>query len=187
MVTPALRFAPEVLLAAQDVRVVFFNVDGMLTDSGAYLAASGEGLLRFSALDDHGLTLLREAAITPVVITGRDSKLLRSYLATLGIAYMHCGVKDKVLAAEQSLATLRLDWTQVAAIGVDWPDLQVLTRCAFAVAPANAHIEVRAIAHHVTTASSGNGAVREMCDLLLTATGRYAGALAAAVQGLGHG
>jgi 3-deoxy-D-manno-octulosonate 8-phosphate phosphatase (KDO 8-P phosphatase) len=171
MVTPVLRFAPEVLLAAQDVRVVFFNVDVHQ---------------RFNTLDGHGLKLLHEAAITPVVITGRDSKLFHSYLATFGVAHVHGDAEDKVLAAEQSLVTLGLDWTHAASIGHDWPDLPLLTRCAFAAAPADAHIEVRAMAHHVTAARGDNGAVRELCDLLLTASGRYARALAAALRGPGH-
>lgn len=186
MVTAALRFTPEVLLAAQDVRVVFFHVEGVLTDGDVYIGESGEALQRFSTLDGHGLKLLRETAITPVVITGRDSKLPPSYLAVPGVEQVHCDAEDKIRATEQFLATLGLDWRQVAVIGCDWPDLPILTRCAFAVAPANAHVEVRAMAHHVTRARGGDGAARELCDLLLTATGRYASALDAAAQGPGH-
>jgi 3-deoxy-D-manno-octulosonate 8-phosphate phosphatase (KDO 8-P phosphatase) len=72
---------------------------------------------------------------------------------------------------------LGLGWDTLAAMGDDWPDLPLLTRAAFACAPANAHIEVKAIAHHVTAARGGHGAARECCDLLLTAAGRYATAL----------
>lgn len=183
MVTPALRLDPKVLLAAQDVRVVLLDVVGVLTGGDAYIVESGETLQRFNTLDGHGLKLLRDAAITPVVVTGRDSRALRSWLAAVGVGHVHCGAEDKVLAAEQSLAALGFDWMQAAAIGYDWPDLPVLTRCAFAVAPADAHIEVRALAHHVTAARGGDGAVREVCDLLLAASGRYANALDAAVQG----
>jgi 3-deoxy-D-manno-octulosonate 8-phosphate phosphatase (KDO 8-P phosphatase) len=72
------------------------------------------------------------------------------------------------------LAQLGLAWSEVAAIGDDWPDLPLLTRAAFACAPSNAHAEVRAVAHHVTAAAGGHGAAREFCDLLLMAAGRYA-------------
>jgi len=183
MVTPALRFAPEVLLAAQDVRVVFFGVDGVLTDGGIYFTEQGETLQRLNHLDDHGLRLLLQTGITPVVIAKPNSKPLRSHLTALCFEHVHCGVEDKLLAAEQSLAALGLDWTQAAAIGYDWPDMPVLTRCAFAVAPVNAHIETCAMAQYVTAACGGHGAVRELCDLLLTAKGLYANALVTSLRG----
>jgi len=166
-------FATETLLLAQDVRVAFFDVDGVLTDGGVYFSEHGETLKRFSILDGYGLKLLRRAGITPVVITGRDSKPLRVRLEALGLEHVRYGTEDKLPAAQALLAELGFDWTQAAAIGDDWPDLPVLTRVAFAVAPPNAHAEVRAIAHHVTRARGGEGAAREFCDLLLTAGGHY--------------
>jgi len=175
--TPALNFPPELLLQAQGVRVVFFDVDGVLTDGGLYFSEAGETLKRFNTLDGHGLKLLQRAGITPVVITGRDSKALRVRLAALGITHAHFGTEDKLPAAQQSLQALGLVWTQAAAMGDDWPDLPVMMHSAFACAPANAHTELLARAHHVTTLSGGNGAVRELCDLLLVASGQYAGLL----------
>ena len=169
----ALAFTAETLLAAQDIRVAFFDVDGVLTDGGVYFSEHGETLKRFSILDGYGLKLLRLAGITPAVITGRDSKPLRLRLEALGIEHVRFGIEDKLPAAQAIVALLGLEWTQVAAIGDDWPDLPVLTRAAFAAAPANAHAEVRAVAHHVTSARGGEGAAREFCDLLLTAGGHY--------------
>ena len=177
MVSPALNFAPQLLLAAQGVRVAFFDVDGVLTDGGLFLDESSEPLKRFHILDGLGLKLLARGGITPVVITGRDSPALRSRVAALGIAHAHYGTEAKLAAAEQTLQSLGVDWKQAAGIGDDWPDLPVLKRCAFACAPANAHAEVKAVAHHVTHAAGGHGAAREFCDLLLVASGRYAGLL----------
>lgn len=171
--TPALDFEPELLLKAQGIRVAFFDVDGVLTDGGLYFTESGETIKRFHTLDGHGLKLLQRAGITPVVITGRDSKPLRVRLAALGITHAHFGTEDKRPAAEQTLRELGLDWTQSAAMGDDWPDLPVMTRCALACAPVNAHMEVKAVAHYVTQVGGGHGAVRELCDLLLVASGRY--------------
>ena len=176
--TPALSFAPELLLLAQGIRVAFFDVDGVLTDGGLYFSERGETLKRFNTLDGHGLKLLQKAGITPAVITGRDSRPLRARLQALGITHVHYGVEDKGPAAEATLGALGLDWQQAAAMGDDWPDLSVMRRCTFACAPANAHIEVRAAAHHVTQARGGDGAAREFCDLLLAASGRYAALLA---------
>jgi len=172
-----LNFSSKLLLKAQPVRVVFFDVDGVLTDGTLYFSDTGESLKRFNSLDGHGLKLLQRAGITPAVITGRDSKPLRLRLAALGITHVHYGTEDKRPAAEATLQALGLDWSQAAAMGDDWPDLPVLRRCALACAPPNAHAEVKAIAHHVTTARGGEGAARELCDLLLLASGKYAGLL----------
>lgn len=171
--TPTLNFDPELLLKAQGIRVVFFDVDGVLTDGGLYFSEHGEALKRFHTLDGHGLKLLQRAGITPAVITGRDSKALRLRLAALGVEHVHYGTEDKRPAAEITLRALGLDWSQAAAMGDDWPDLPVLTRCAFACAPANAQVDVLARSHYVTNRKGGDGAVRELCDLLLVASGRY--------------
>jgi len=173
-VTPALNFPPELLLAAQGIRVAFFDVDGVMTDGGIYFTEEGETLKRFHILDGLGLKLLQQAGITPAVITGRDSAPLRRRLQALGVTQVHYGTEDKRPAAEKVLAELGLDWSQAAAMGDDWPDLPVLRRCALAVAPPHAHVEVRQCARHVTQAEAGRGAAREFCDLLLVASGRYA-------------
>jgi 3-deoxy-D-manno-octulosonate 8-phosphate phosphatase (KDO 8-P phosphatase) len=170
---PSLHFPPELLLAAQGIRVAFFDVDGVLTDGGLYMSDKGETLKRFHILDGLGLKLLQRAGITPAVITGRDSVPLRGRLSALGVQHVHYGTEDKAPAARQTLDELGLDWSQAAAIGDDWPDLPVLRRCAFSGAPANAHPEVKAAARFVTTAAGGAGAAREFCDLLLVASGRY--------------
>ena len=178
MAMPALNFSPELLLKAQGVRVVFFDVDGVLTDGGLYFSESGEILKRFNTLDGQGLKLLQQAGITPAVITGRDSQPLRVRLAALGITHVHYGTEDKRPAAEHTLQALGLTWSQAAAMGDDWPDLPVLRRSAMACAPMNAHAEVKAAAHYVTRARGGDGAAREFCDLLLVASGKYANLLA---------
>jgi 3-deoxy-D-manno-octulosonate 8-phosphate phosphatase (KDO 8-P phosphatase) len=174
---PALNFSPELLLCAQGVKVVFFDVDGVLTDGGLYMSEAGETLKRFNTLDGMGLQLLQKAGITPAVITGRDSPALRARLQALGIAHAHFGTENKRPAAESTLQALGLDWSAAAAMGDDWPDLPVLRRVALSCAPANAHAEVRAQARYVTQAGGGHGAVRELCDLLLVASGRYASLL----------
>lgn len=172
--TPTLNFPPELLLRAAGIKVAFFDIDGVLTDGGLYLSELGETLKRFNTLDGHGLKLLQKAGITPAVITGRDSPALRVRLDALGITHAHFGTEDKRAAAETTLRALGLEWERAAAIGDDWPDLPVMRRSAFCCAPANAHAEVKAMAHHVTAAGGGHGAAREFCDVLLVASGRYA-------------
>ena len=177
MLEPALRHPPELLLKAQGIRWAIFDVDGVLTDGRIYIGESGEEFKAFSTLDGHGLKLLAKYGITPVVITGRDSPAVRRRVADLGIAHAVYGAGDKLAAATTLMPQLGLGWDTLCAMGDDWPDLPLLTRAAFACAPANAHIEVKTVAHHVTTATGGHGAARECCDLLLMAAGRYASAL----------
>lgn len=171
---PALHVPPELLLQAQGIKVVFFDVDGVMTDGGLYIGEHGETLKRFHALDGHGLKLLRQGGVMPAVVTGRDSAALRHRLSSLGITHMRCGTEDKRPAVEALLQELGLDWSQAAAVGDDWPDAPVLRRVALACAPPSAHPEIRALAHVVTRQAAGAGAVREVCDLILVANGHYA-------------
>ncbi len=185
---PALRFPPVTLLRAQGaglgLKAAIFDVDGVLTDGRLYISERGETVKAFHALDGHGLKLLKQGGIEPLVITGRDSPAVRRRVADLGLVHALYGVHDKAAAAERVLAGLGLGWHEVAAIGDDWPDLPLLMRAAFACAPANAHAEVQAVAHHVTAARGGEGAAREFCDLLLMAAGRYAALLQGHLQTL---
>jgi 3-deoxy-D-manno-octulosonate 8-phosphate phosphatase (KDO 8-P phosphatase) len=185
---PALRFPPVTLLRAQGaglgLKAAIFDVDGVLTDGRLYISEQGETVKAFHALDGHGLKLLKQGGIEPLVITGRDSPAVRRRVADLGLVHALYGVHDKAAAAERVLAGLGLGWHEVAAIGDDWPDLPLLMRAAFACAPANAHAEVQAVAHHVTAARGGEGAAREFCDLLLMAAGRYAALLQGHLQTL---
>jgi 3-deoxy-D-manno-octulosonate 8-phosphate phosphatase (KDO 8-P phosphatase) len=166
-------FPPELLLLAQAVRTVFLDVDGVLTDGGLYFTEQGETLKRFNSLDGQGLKYLMSVGIEPVIITGRDSAPLRVRLQALGIVQAHFGVHDKLAVAQQVLQDQGRSFEHAAAMGDDWPDLPVMTRCALAVAPAQAHAEVLARAHWVSSRAGGHGAVRDMCDLLLTAQGHY--------------
>ena len=186
--TPALTFGPELLLAARGpgagIAAAIFDVDGVLTDGRIYVDEHGETFKAFSTLDGHGLKLLAQGGIAPVVVTGRDSPAVRRRVTDLGIAHAAYGAADKLAASEALLGLLGLDWSRVAVIGDDWPDLPLLQRAAFACAPPGAHIEARAAAHYVTSASAGFGAAREFCDLLLVAAGRYAALLHGSLRSL---
>jgi len=177
MLTPALRFPPELLLKAQGpglgLKAAIFDVDGVLTDGRIYIGETGESFKAFSTLDGHGLKLLAQGGITPIIITGRDSPAVRRRVADLGLKHAAYGARDKLAVAQPMLQALGLQWAEVAAMGDDWPDLPLMTRAGFACAPAQAHAEVKAIAHHITLAAGGHGAARECCDLMLQACGRY--------------
>ncbi|WP_284618358.1 KdsC family phosphatase [Aquabacterium humicola] len=178
---PALSFPPELLLRAQGgglgIRAAIFDVDGVLTDGRLYIDEHGERMKAFHVLDGHGLKLLAQAGIEPIILSGRDSKALRRRVADLGLQRAYYGASDKLLVADQLCLELGIGFGELAAIGDDWPDLPLLERVGFACAPPDAHAEARALAHHVTSARGGAGAAREFCDILLMACGRYAALL----------
>ncbi len=183
---PRQNFAPELLLAALDVRLLLLDVDGVLTPGDLLYGAQGEELKRFSTLDGHGLKLLMSAGIEPVIISGRDSPALRARIAELGLQHSVLGSVAKLPAAQALLDRLGLGWQQVAIVGDDWPDLALIARAAYSAAPPTSHPEVLARVHHVTHAPAGMGAVREVCDVLLTARGAYANLLQDALDGKPH-
>jgi 3-deoxy-D-manno-octulosonate 8-phosphate phosphatase (KDO 8-P phosphatase) len=170
---PTLVFPAAIMSRAAGLKAAIFDVDGVLTDGTLYISEAGETLKAFHALDGHGLKLLATVGITPIVITGRDSPSVRRRLKDLGVTEAVFGAHDKLAVAEPVLARLGVAWHEVAVMGDDWPDLPLLVRAGLAVAPANGHAEVRALAHHVCAARGGQGAARECCDLILLATGHY--------------
>lgn len=181
---PRLNFAPEILLRAQDVRVLLLDVDGVLTPGDLLVGEGGEQLKRFSTLDGHGLKLLAACGVRPVVVSGRDSPALRTRLRELGLLERSVlGRSRKLPGAEAILRDLGLAWEQAAVMGDDWPDLPLLVRAHLAACPPVAHAEVLARVHYRTQAAAGFGAVRELCDLLLVAQGAYRGLLEQAIAG----
>jgi 3-deoxy-D-manno-octulosonate 8-phosphate phosphatase (KDO 8-P phosphatase) len=145
--SPALTFAPELLLAArgpgEGIAAAVFDVDGVLTDGRIYIGEQGETFKAFSTLDGHGLKLLAQGGIVPIVVTGRDSPAVRRRVADLGLVHAAYGAADKLAASEALLASLGFAWNRVAVIGDDWPDLPLMRRAAFACAPPGAHVEVQ--------------------------------------------
>jgi 3-deoxy-D-manno-octulosonate 8-phosphate phosphatase (KDO 8-P phosphatase) len=167
------RFDPQLLLRAQDIKLLLLDVDGVLTDGQLVYSNLGEEHKVFNSLDGQGLVYVRESGIALALISGRESGMVKRRAADLGMAHVYMGVKDKLPVAEKLLEKLKLGWHQTAAMGDDWPDVPLLSRAALAAAPCNAHIEVQQIAQLVTAERGGQGAVRTLCDLLLTANGHY--------------
>ena len=167
---------------AARVKLMIFDVDGVLTDGRLYYGEHGEVMKTFNTLDGHGIKLLSAAGIASAIITGRQSGIVETRARELGIAHVYQGVHDKTLAFAELLAGTKLDATACGYMGDDWPDLPVMRLVGFATAPANAHPEVIARAHWVAEAAGGAGAVREVCDTLLRA-GHYYDALLAAACG----
>ncbi len=182
--SPRLGFDAELLLRAQPVRVLLLDVDGVLTPGDLLVGADGEQLKRFSTLDGHGLKLLASCGVRAAVVSGRDSPALRARLRELGLLeHAVLGRSHKLPGAQGVLRELGVEWEQAAVIGDDWPDLPLLVRARLAACPPQSHPEVLARVHYRTRAGAGQGAVRELCDLLLCAQGAYAALLEQAVRG----
>jgi 3-deoxy-D-manno-octulosonate 8-phosphate phosphatase (KDO 8-P phosphatase) len=158
---------------AAGIRILLLDVDGVLTDGSLIFSHDGQESKVFNTQDGFGLRLLREAGVELGVITARSSEAVARRCANLKIRHVHQGVESKLTAYQEILKQSGCKPFEVAYMGDDWMDLVLLSRVGLSVAPANAVAEVRAAAHYTTEKSGGHGAVRELCDLILEAKGRY--------------
>lgn len=162
----------------EPLRLVAFDVDGILTDGGLYLSDSGEEFKRFNSLDGHGLKMLKASGVELAIITGRTSKCVELRARNLGIARLYQGVEDKWGAMQALLAELGLAPETAAFMGDDVVDLPVMRRVGLALSVPTAPQVVRDHAHYVSRHEAGYGAVREVCELIMAAQGTLATQLA---------
>jgi 3-deoxy-D-manno-octulosonate 8-phosphate phosphatase (KDO 8-P phosphatase) len=160
-------------------RLLCLDVDGVLTDGGLHYTDGGEELKTFSTQDGQALKMLAATGIPAAIITGRRTRLVQRRAEELGIEHLFQGVHDKRAAFLELLDRTGIPAEEAAHVGDDIPDLPILVRAGLAVAPANLHPALHAHVHHVTRARGGDGAVREVCELLMRARGTWADALAA--------
>jgi 3-deoxy-D-manno-octulosonate 8-phosphate phosphatase (KDO 8-P phosphatase) len=168
----------DAVVRAARVRLMIFDVDGILTDGSLHYGPHGEMIKTFNVLDGHGMKLLQRSGVATAIISARKSDLVARRAADLGITHLFQGVHDKRAAFEQLLAQTGITAEASGFVGDDVIDLPVLTRAGFAASVPNAHPEVRSRVHYVTQAQGGRGAARELCDFVLRAQGNYEAALA---------
>ncbi len=163
--------SPELPLSgrAKAIRLIAFDVDGIMTDGGLYLSDSGEEFKRFNSLDGHGMKMLRASGVEPALITGRTSRCVELRAHNLGIAHLYQGVENKLAAMQALLAKLNLAFDAAGFMGDDVVDLPVMRRVALSASVPEAPQIVRDHAHYVTRCQGGYGAVREVCELLMSA------------------
>jgi 3-deoxy-D-manno-octulosonate 8-phosphate phosphatase (KDO 8-P phosphatase) len=163
----------EILDRARRVSFVLLDVDGVLTDGKLYSLSDGTEGRAFHVRDGHGIAMARGAGLSFGILSGRASKVVEARSAELGITEVHQGIRDKGARFRQILERLRLSPEAVCYVGDDVVDVPVLRRAGFAVAPADAEESARTASHWVTRAPGGQGAVREVVDLLLRAQGTW--------------
>ncbi|MGO1246886.1 MAG: 3-deoxy-manno-octulosonate-8-phosphatase KdsC [Oceanisphaera sp.] len=156
------------------VQLLICDVDGVLSDGNIYLGNQGEEYKSFNTKDGFGIKALQNIGITVAIITGRNSTIVAERMASLGVEHVYQGQSDKMQGYHALMTDLHLTPEQVAYIGDDVVDLPVMQHCALGVAVADAHPKVRQQADYVTHLKGGQGAVRELCDLILEARGQLA-------------
>ena len=162
----------DAALAARKLRLMAFDVDGVMTDGAIYYTDEGTELKAFNALDGAGLKMLEKAGITVAIITGRKAPCVELRARNLGIPRLYQGVHDKAACVNALLAELGLSADEAGYMGDDVMDLAVMGLCGFSAAPANGHDSVLQRAALVTRKEGGHGAVREVCDFILSAQGK---------------
>jgi 3-deoxy-D-manno-octulosonate 8-phosphate phosphatase (KDO 8-P phosphatase) len=163
---------------AKPIRLVIFDVDGVLTDGSIYIGDDGQEYKAFYAPDGLGIKLLQATGVIISIITARNSPVVTHRMKSLGIQYIYQGKLDKLSTYKQLSEELQLKPQQIAYVGDDLLDIPVMREVGLAVAVANAHFLVAKQAHWQTQASGGRGAAREVCELIMQAQGTYATQLA---------
>lgn len=169
---------PDALVRAARVKLMVFDVDGVLTDGGLHYGHDGEVIKRFHVQDGLGLRLLQESGVQTAIITARQSPIVARRAADLGIHHVQQGVHNKADAFDRLLEKTGFTDDVCGFAGDDLIDLPVLTRVGFAASVPNGHPEVISRVHFVSQAGGGGGGVRNICDFLLRAQGNYNKALA---------
>lgn len=168
----------DILQKASKIRLLTLDVDGVLSDGKLYFSNSGEEIKAFNSLDGHGIKMLQNSGVEVAIITGRTSHIVTKRAEGLGIKHLIQGREDKLNALNELLENRNLHDDEIAHIGDDYPDLPIIRRVGLGLCPVNAH---PIVAHHCDWQSQyqgGDGAVREACDLLMTAQGTFDQALA---------
>ncbi len=160
---------------ASQIKLVAFDVDGVLTDGRLILGDQGEEFKSFYTQDGQGLVMLLNAGFELAIITGRQSQIVELRMRELGIKHVYQGCSDKLAVFEKILTDTGLSANQAAYMGDDLPDLPVIKRVGLGITVADAHPFIRQQADLCTQKRGGRGAVREICDLVMDAQGLLEG------------
>jgi len=161
----------DILQRAKKIKLVLFDVDGVLTDGSLFFGDDGQEYKAFYSRDGLGIKLLQRTGVEVGVITARQSQLVVHRMENLGIEHFYQGHLDKTIAFKEILAKLNLTPEQTAYVGDDVIDLPVMTQVGLAVAVQDAHPFVKKHAHWITEHNGGRGAARDLCELIMEAQG----------------
>lgn len=163
-------------LAAQkaaQIRLMIFDVDGILTDGSLHFGPEGEMMKTFNVLDGQGIKLLQEAGIITAIISARQAPIVKKRATDLGIEHILLGIHDKKSAFLTLTSELNISHDHCGFIGDDIIDLSVLNLVGFSASVPNGHVEVKSRVDYITNVKGGHGAARELCDFILKAQNKY--------------
>ncbi|MCS7164558.1 MAG: D-glycero-beta-D-manno-heptose 1-phosphate adenylyltransferase [Thermodesulfovibrio sp.] len=163
----------EIFERARNIKFLILDVDGVLTSGGIILDNENNEFKIFNVRDGHGLVMLHSVGINIAVITGRHSKALERRMKELGINEVYQGAREKLKIFNQIVEKHSLKEKEISAMGDDIIDLSILSRVGLSVCPQDAHEEVKKRVHYITQKKAGQGAVRELCDIILKAKGVF--------------
>jgi 3-deoxy-D-manno-octulosonate 8-phosphate phosphatase (KDO 8-P phosphatase) len=161
----------DILNRAARIKLVVFDVDGVLTDGSLFLGDDGLEYKAFHSRDGHGMKMLQHCGVDIAVITGRTSKVVELRMASIGIEHVYQGRLQKLPAFEELITKLKLEASEVAYVGDDVVDLPIMLRVGLAIAVQDAHPLVKKHAHWQTPNAGGRGAARDVCELIMEARG----------------
>ncbi|MBE0435942.1 MAG: 3-deoxy-manno-octulosonate-8-phosphatase KdsC [Methylomicrobium sp.] len=167
----------NILAKAARLKLLILDVDGVLTDGRLFFDNQGVEYKCFHARDGHGIKLLRQTGVEVAVISGRKSNSVALRMQSLGVQHVYQGHENKIAAFEEIIRTLAIDPVQAAHVGDDLLDLPIMSRVGLAIAVEDANFAVKQRAHWCTTLPGGQGAVREVCDLIMQAQGTFSDVL----------
>jgi 3-deoxy-D-manno-octulosonate 8-phosphate phosphatase (KDO 8-P phosphatase) len=161
----------DILDKASRIRLLIFDVDGVLTDGSLFIGDDGQEYKAFNSRDGHGIKMLLKHGVEVAIITGRTSKVVEHRMANLGITHIYQGKLDKLPAYQELAAKLGIPPEETAYVGDDIVDLPVMRRIGLAIAVQDAHPLVRKHSHWQTPSAGGRGAARDVCEMLMEAQG----------------
>lgn len=167
----------DITAIASNIKLLILDVDGVLTNGQFMLGPNGEEYKQFNTQDGQGMRSLMDNGIQIGIITGRKSEVVAHRAKDLGLQFLYQGSREKTSALRDMLTQANIASEHVAYVGDDWPDIAVMQQVGLAIAVNNARDETKQVAHYITQANGGSGAVREVCELLLKAQNTFANAL----------
>lgn len=163
----------NLLNKAENIKLLILDVDGVLTDGKIYYTNNGDEIKAFHIQDGLGLRMLIDAGIEIAIITGRTSKIVEHRMQELGVKYCYQGEQKKLIPYEELKKSLGIEDNEIAMVGDDLLDLPLIQKAGLGITVANAASGMTNYADWQTEKSGGNGAVREICELILTAQNKW--------------
>ena len=173
-----MEFLEEIKTRASRLKLMAFDVDGVLSEGSLFFTDNGVEMKAFNSLDGLGINMLQKAGITVAIITGRKARCVELRMENLHVELLYQGIANKLETMNELLAKLGLSAEEAGYMGDDIVDLQVMAACGFSAAPADCHEMVRPYARMMSSKIGGRGSVREVCEFILASQGKLDAALA---------